>query len=134
MQHEDTGNRILQALSELRLTPSVVSYAYGVKLRQAPQTDSDAFIGRGSELGQPRDLLPMDEHQSCTYVVGVLGTARVDKTQFSLAHGQQCGGKYRDGVSSERERRNTLQADYGQFVCHDRPSYYTQAILRRSTE
>ena len=93
-QHVDTGDRILEVLAKLTLAPPTAPYSFGICIGQAPQIDSDAFIGRTSELQQLRDVLLPAKHPHRQCIVSVSGMGGVGKTQVSLAHVRECAEEY----------------------------------------
>ena len=90
----DSGDRILEALSKLSVSPSASSYSFGACLGQAPQITADAFIGRTNELQQLHDWLSPISQPDRQRIVSILGMGGMGKTQLSLAHVRDCAGDY----------------------------------------
>ncbi|KAL8993511.1 MAG: hypothetical protein Q9188_007312 [Gyalolechia gomerana] len=93
-RHVDTGNRILEELSKLSVTPVASSNSYGVCLGRAPQVAADAFIGRTSELQQLRDWLSPKSQPGGQRIISIAGMGGMGKTQLSLAHVRDCTDYY----------------------------------------
>ena len=93
-QHVDTGDRILERLSKLSVTPLTSSKSFGVCLDRAPQVVADAFIGRTKELQQLRDWLSPKSQPNRQPIVSIVDMGGMGKTHLSLAHIRDCAGDY----------------------------------------
>ena len=93
-RHVDTGDRILDGLSKLSVTPSTMFKSFGVCLGRAPQVAADDFIGRTKELQQLCDWLSPKSQPNRQRIVSIFGLGGLGKTQLSLAHTRDCGDDY----------------------------------------
>ena len=130
-QHVDTGDRILEELSKLTLTPPAAPQSFGVYLGQAPQIEPDAFIGRTAELRQLRDILIPTQHPHRQRIISVSGMGGVGKTQLSLAHVRACADEYSSvfwlTAKDETSLRQSM-ADLATVIIHKSNDSTAQSI------